>query len=425
MKIVARMTPGRGIQRNAIVVTQGPSRLLGLTILLVLSFGSNAPAQSATDSLRDATAPLKHPGLRSQCTASDTLSSNALLGLLKAIADEQEAQRKLTFEVGAALSSDDADGGGSLNAAENHRADVSLALRRGSYPGELGFATNFGVSLADGRFSENISQLHVSYDHYIGPQVQPFVFLNRLSDQFLSIDQRYEVGSGIVIDVHPFRVYKSDEQTPSGRDRLRKISADSLLDDRYVLTWMNCLQKAYAVASGGTNFAKDSLLIRGLLERVRKERRRVSDGVRKTTSWLRAAMLFEVIAELERATIAVKDAAGNELATPVPGRRTYRWAIRPTIVLRPFEALTIRADYYYKHAFAGFRAAADGSSDFRRDVRVAVIADGSASGAGRLTATLEFQRLFDNAPPFAGGPSGVVVARDRHDRIALRLGAKF
>lgn len=410
------------MKRNLLRATARASRHT-LVVLLVVS--GTASAQSGTDSLLTIASALSYDGLTAACGA-DSNHARTLAGLLRSIAGEQGNQGRSTFEVSAGLSSDEVPTGPNQPEAESHRADVGLALRRGTYPGELGFFAEMGVSLADGRFSENVSRLHTAYDHYINPFVEGYVFLDRLSDQFLSIDQRYEVGVGVVFDLHPLQfVFNRHEVTSRGQERLAKVRNHSVVtDSALVLRWLACLGEVNRTAAPGRRWSADSATAWRLLEKVRRDRQTAVDGIRKTTSRLRLALLLGSLAELERATITLSTTPPQSV--PIPGTRTYRWSVRPTVVVRPWEAIALRVDYYWKPAFAGFREAADPRrDDYRRDIRIGLSADGDASGAGKLSATLEFRRLTDNAPPFTSSGDSLLVARRRHDRLTLRLGAKF
>ena len=132
-----------------------------------------------------------------------------------------------------------------------HDLNVSIKFTRGNYPNKLTIASDIGVRLNESNtFSETISNLFVSYDHYVRYWLEGFVFLDRFSNNFLSIDQRYEVGAGLVFDIHPLDYINGTNESfktvKKGVERLKNI--DKKLDPKakwikYYLSQLNRIKR--------------------------------------------------------------------------------------------------------------------------------------------------------------------------------------
>jgi|GEM_PF-5657701 len=141
-------------------------------------------------------------------------AGQSFLKLLNKIKQEKQFQAKLSGEIGGSINSNNSpkssttDSLGatieSLDKKSSSDISAGIKLSRGFYPGRLEMNAQIGVRVNDGEFSENVSALKISYDHYIDDWLEGYVFVDRVSNDFLSIDQRYEVGGGIVVDWHPF-----------------------------------------------------------------------------------------------------------------------------------------------------------------------------------------------------------------------------
>ncbi|MDC7994833.1 hypothetical protein [Altibacter sp. HG106] len=96
---------------------------------------------------------------------------------------------------------------------------VSAEASRGFFPGEFEFESSLNVQVRDGVFIENLSTLAMSYDHHIGNELQYefYSFIRRSSNNFLNIDQRYEVGVGLV-----WNAYLSGSSLVTKEDNINK-----------------------------------------------------------------------------------------------------------------------------------------------------------------------------------------------------------
>ena len=121
---------------------------------------------------------------------------------------------------------------------------AGASIDHGIYPYELDFSTKISAVLKDSVFQENISDIDVSFDfHPIGLPDFPdtsliplgrdqqkhsdylwlenFVFLKRFNDDFLGIDQRYEVGMGVIFNLLTCGL------TPNGEKNKKELNKKS------------------------------------------------------------------------------------------------------------------------------------------------------------------------------------------------------
>lgn len=432
----------------------GLRTLVALCMWLAYLLPSHVSAQAADsllhqlEFLRSSSMVTLDTGRLQRC--SPDTSADALLALLQATNNEWERSQKLQMKVSGSLTSDGSTPSQVISSnQENHSANVGVELSRGTYPDELKFSTEIGVTVDDkeGSFNENLSTVRVSYDRYMTRNLEGYAFINRLSDAIMSIDERYEAGVGIVVEANPLTLLVGEDEalTPEGRRLAKKLTAgiDSLPAPNDTLpAWNYCYQDVQMRRAGRTSaIPRDSSEVRAAVEKAREEAEEARTSVRHRTARLRVGLLFGMYAELEQATLAVQRPDSGTVSLPLKGVRTYRWEVRPTVTMRFTDGLSLRADYYYRKAFAGYRDTASGTgSDFRRDIRVTLTASGGdVAGVGKLTASLEFTRLFDSAPPFANSDrittgttipadllaSVPLLARERRDRVLLKVSVAF
>lgn len=93
-----------------------------------------------------------------------------------------------------------------LNQSKNiERVDLTVGvdLKKGVFPGELNFNSSITVQLVNEKLVENLSSLNMSYDHHFDKALpfEGYGFIKRTSNNFLNINQRYEVGAGAVFNI--------------------------------------------------------------------------------------------------------------------------------------------------------------------------------------------------------------------------------
>ncbi len=354
-----------------------------------------------------------------------------LIGVLSTIVDVEQDARSFSATASMSLRGDEAPaitGSDGSNAGEKSRSNVNIgiSLDRGSYPSQLSFNSNIGVIYSDGAFDENVSTVHLSVDHYVTPMIQPYAFVHRRSDNFMSIDQRYEIGGGAVFDWHPLGYgsgsIASERRlknafTKSGRGKIQQLGgplgADPLsYGDNALPHWAECYRVLNKLDDSPATTAK----IRAAIDEMNVRWKEALDATRKKHTRLRLGLLVGVFYELETAAINTGDATLD-----VPGERAYRLQLRPTIRMKPVDWLTLRTDFYYKKSLSDdlFDVAGD-DADYRSNLQFSVSISqfgGSRNGGIRTSTRLTYTRFYDNLPPQVGD----VIARKRHSTFGMTV----
>ena len=127
----------------------------------------------------------------------ETKAKANYLPFLKAIRKQETLERTITGVLGFGLN---------LKNSQNTdltQFSVSADISKGYFPGDLSFKSAVNIQVQNGQFVENLSDLTMTYDHHIGNDLnyEMYAFLKRSSNNFLNIDQRYEIGVGGVWNV--------------------------------------------------------------------------------------------------------------------------------------------------------------------------------------------------------------------------------
>ncbi|HEX9901858.1 MAG TPA: hypothetical protein VGB72_03240 [Acidobacteriota bacterium] len=92
---------------------------------------------------------------------------------------------------------------------ELSRLNLNSSISKGFYPNEVTFITDSNFQLEDGAIKENVTKLLLNYEYFLLHWLEGYVFVERFSDSYLSIQQRYEVGTGVKLEAEiPFLFQK-------------------------------------------------------------------------------------------------------------------------------------------------------------------------------------------------------------------------
>jgi len=294
--------------------------------------------------------------------------------------------------------------GDSSSARLVDKLDFGAGLAKGGYPDEFHFDFSSSNQLrrylnTGGSSVENFITLQASYERHLLPFFKFFGFMERFTDTYLNIQQRYEAGLGV----------KGEAEfglTRVGRERSQALEA-----------YRSALAEARATpaAAGlpGEALAADESRIRRALTALKKKHAVLSLG-----------LIVTVLAEVERAEIELGDGSKRTLD---PARR-FRLSIRPGLTYVVAEGLSIKWKTYFKlPLFGSTRALAfDGRSvyDMRSDTLLTLRYDlpGAPAWARRISLIAEYKYFFDGAPPYI--PNVQAAPRD-HNSLVFKIGAEF
>ncbi|MEO8259102.1 MAG: hypothetical protein ABI868_17270 [Acidobacteriota bacterium] len=328
---------------------------------------------------------------------------------------EEERQRAVQGNITFGLTGDES-GPRSL-----FKLNTGVALTRNAFPSEISVDSFLGLQLANGRIQEDVTSLKISYDYHATRRVEYFAFAERYSDNFLSIQQRYEVGFGARLGFdfgHIGDPAESDRQFANLRRNLRGVRA---------------------AAAALPAPAQARLQASGVLDQVRVDQALddLEHVVHGRQTRLFVGLAASVFAEIEHAAIDVvyssPASAGGENASAAPvnsqitidGTQRYRLSIRPGVRLRPSRVVQIRVFPYVKLPLSGPHHVTlpDGQRrlDYRRDVlsEMTWSLRPEETGLENVDFVFTFNHFFDNVPPML--PAQVVTDAAAAGRVIDRL----
>ncbi|MCJ8290879.1 MAG: hypothetical protein HRT58_13925 [Crocinitomicaceae bacterium] len=94
--------------------------------------------------------------------------------------------------------------GNSTSKQELFKLNTGVNFKRGNYPYQITFKSQLNIQIQNGKLQENLSNLHIAYNRFVNYSKEPllfewYVFMNRSSNQFMGVNQRYETGAGYVL----------------------------------------------------------------------------------------------------------------------------------------------------------------------------------------------------------------------------------
>ncbi|MDD8027285.1 MAG: hypothetical protein PHI34_12305 [Acidobacteriota bacterium] len=288
---------------------------------------------------------------------------------------------------------------------EVNKLDISAGVAKGGYPDEFHFDFASSNQLRQysqgGSTVENVMTLQTSYERHLLPFFKIFGFLERFTDSYLSIQQRYEVGFGI----------KGEAEiglTRAGRDRTAAVQ-----DYRSALG-----EASRSPGSSESGVPAEALAV------DEPQIRRTLTALKKKHAVLALGLIVTALAEVERAELELADGS-KQLLDPA---RRYRLAIRPGLTYVFAEGLSLKWKTYFKlPVFGATHAVAfDGRSlyDIRSDTYVTLKYDlpSSPAWARKISLLIEYKYFFDNVPPYI--PAVQAAPRD-HNSLVFKIGAEF
>jgi len=320
------------------------------------------------------------------------------------------------------------------------RVEAGISMDQGLYPYELDFSTSLQTQLKNGSFQENVSNIDISFDFHPflpdpvsrkrkleqkietlkvemeGPDVykeeyqrlidqytlkldQPstanglwmenYVIAKRFNDDYLGIDQRYEIGGGFIFSLF------SKALTAKGRHNRDEMNQKPSYEI-HGKDLVRCLQSCIPI--------QNSLqLSESEVDIITKTRHRFQISNRKQYSKLRLSLLLGVYYELEKNTIN-KTFLFNQKDTSISHAfepsNTFRWELRPGLVWRPKDGYKLKLYSFLKLPFDHFKVTTtDGKlTDVRDDYFLDVNTSFDIRIEEHFEIGLYYRWLYDNAP---------------------------
>lgn len=297
-----------------------------------------------------------------------------------------------------------------------YRISAGMKIDHGMYPYQLDMSSSFQTLIANGESQENLSDIDISFDYHPkvgnGLWLEHYVLLKRFNNTYLGIDQRYEAGTGLVLNW-----YSTSSLTPTGQnnaDQLASLPAYKMQGNNL---WA-CYDDACRISGANTYLSPIDV------NHIENVRWRYSRSNIKSHAKLRLALLIGVYNETEQARVVHPQGS-----RAFPTTNKLRWEVRPTLVYRPNDIYTLRLNPYFKFPLQKWYddvVYADGKIDRRVDKFYDLQARLTASISSRVQCSIVYRYLKDFAPKRyyqdQGPNAQLIVGQDAHSFYQLNFG---
>lgn len=233
-------------------------------------------------------------------------------------------------------------------------ANAGLNFQKGFYPGELSVSSSVRVRLDNNVFRENVSTLRMTYDYNFTQETEGYVYLDRFTDNFMNIDQRYELGGGVILPI--FGGWSDDKLITTGESvirRLNKINFDTSAN--FVQSgWYEVLREQSKKGKENWDENDDESLknkiINDLITFRKSWKNARATTIKKYAKW-RTGILFGIMSETEIANlsgISLNQLGEEKLFEASANKHTWRWTVRPTLDMQPNPFLKLKLRPYFK-----------------------------------------------------------------------------
>lgn len=318
-------------------------------------------------------------------------------------------------------------------AGENslYKLDIGAQIIKGIYPREFRFKAGTSVQFKDEKLQEDVTTILINYDYHFRPWLEIYGFVERFSDSFLSIQQRYEIGGGIKLEMELFGTTKKEID-----EKLKTYGKNSKVYEQYRcylnkrLTNTNSLYKQ--------------------LEDLEEQEEFIVQSLRKKYAKLAIGLHFTLFSELEQAKIEtyadeiVKENGISNIKKvtestmfSLDGEQRFRFVLGPSVIFRPWDTFSLQGLIYRKYPFIS-PYKKEGRLDYRCDtvLRAKLDLPKVPNFEGTVSVIFEYQRHYDNIPPqlpksvideyFADGKVlRKTAAEDTHEEFKFKLQIQF
>lgn len=301
-----------------------------------------------------------------------------------------EDEQKMNGKVGFSFSSNESD--------DKNWADIktNISIDHGIYPYEMDVSFDMYANIRDGESKENISDIDVSFDFHPMSMdennpgdnlaIENYIFLSRFNDDFIGIDQKYEIGGGIIVNSY------SNSLTEKGITNHKKMINFFKLKKKEFYSG-NCMDICQQI--GDSSLAKSYSL--------KKQCKRCDNITRKKYAKRRMALLFGLFYEVEKNTVT-DQIRFNDVDTSMtkifPAINRFCWEIRPTMAWKPNDQYLVYANAYFKFPFEHLinKVHAGNLSDERLDCFIDIDAGIQVDVDKRFSIEMKYRLIYDHAP---------------------------
>ncbi len=330
-----------------------------------------------------------------------------------------------------------------------YKLNIKTDFSSYQYPGEFYFQAGTALQFSNNVVQEDVTKLIINCNYYLDPWIKVYGFVERFSNSFLSLQHRYEIGGGFMLELNLFKKKKEKEREKKlYRDSVKKHAkpnSEEKKDGVYDIAWLR--EKFENEELTPYNDASKKL------DEVKKEEKIFLKSLEKKFARVSLSLAFTIFSEFEKAEIEtyVDDIVTGEdgkiricegAATarfPLEGEQRFRAVLRPMARLNLTENFFLLAYIYLKGPLnKPYRTA--GRLDYRSDglLRAEFKVGNPFKWAKNLTIFFEYQRHYDNLPPrlpgsviyeyYKDNPGKLLrrtIAEDTHEEFQFGINIRF
>lgn len=304
-----------------------------------------------------------------------------------------------------------------------YNLSLNTGINYNVFPNAFRFSAGTNIQYRDNQLLENVTTLLMSYDHHIKPWLEIYGFVERFSDSYLDIKQRYEIGCGLKVEL--------DILNANRRKELKEYKSNSASYKDYKDNLKNLGKPAHVIETMSAQLAS--------LDRP-ETTECVEQAIKKKYAKLSVGLALSLFSELEHAEIgaAIMKEIDNQVVEEyksflLDAEHRFRFVLRPSLLFRPIDELTFRGLVYFKCPI-GRPYTVNNKFDMRLDglFRLEYRLAGVPGWAKSVSLILEYQRHYDNLPPGLSQSildeytiAGDIFARTTHDEFSFQLAFLF
>jgi len=354
---------------------------------------------------------------------------------LDELVDQEADQRALRAEVSFGFSANEAGDFSGVGPGNDtlFRLATSAELGRGTYPSAFRLTADVNAQMRNNVFEQNVTRLRASYDYQQNDRIGYFGFVQRYTDNFMSIESRYEIGAGVSFGIDLWPRW-SDEPA---RAALAHVESAGVEGFRCLVSRVETIfhpnrsrtpnscgplpsgRSPVGSSSAGATPRPTATSFDNLYAALPD----LGQALRAQQAIVSMKVGLGVFSEFENAVIKTGASAiqpsGSlqelaERSVQLPGRHRYRFLIWPTIRVAPLSSVSISFIPSFKLPISNPRKYFDGELAYRMDwfVRIDWRLGEEGTSADRIKLLVKFDYYKNMGPPLITDDLIAVAARE-------------
>ena len=353
---------------------------------------------------------------------------------------QEVQQRGFTGELGFSFSGDEVGTYSGVGPGNDtlFRLRTTAEASRGTYPSRVSFLADVNAQIRNNVIDQDVSRFRISYDYQQTDHTGYFAYVERQTDNFMSIASRYEIGAGVSVGIN-LLPRRSDERGARALSHLTSVGPRSFpcavhrLRQAFHSSSAVGPQGCAAPPLAGSLAAAGPRPVVEVFDRMQAAVPHLRRALGAQESWLFLSLGLGVFTELENAIIEtrvsefVPEAFEPKLepsatvegpvvpltelpqhvrelprrSVQLPGMYRYRLLLWPTIRVSPLSTVSVNFVPSFKLPINEPRRFNDGVLAYRMDwyVRIDWRLREDADGGERLKLFVKFDYHKNMGPP--------------------------